>query len=302
MSFVEIANRDGITPPAVRHRVLRVAAPGLPATPYRQHPGGAGPPRLCPGRTPKPAAGPRGSWATTPSGNPSGNSRHGIEVVPPAAAGSRGGVVTFGERPSEWWQWCGGGGPGPSRDAAPARRSAWADPTPRGDPRGRHHPDQRTVTAQALDWPPSPPPGPHASAERAEAETRASHHDRQTRPVHPRLLPAAHPGRRHHRRQTAGRHRHPRRRNGRRGQPHHRHLRQPAHDHPVRHGRRDRLRPGLARRRPPVGLRRPPARDPGRPRTGQHRPGAQRPSTRLRRAQGPGTTPPPAPRSSGSGH
>lgn len=34
MSFVEIANRDGITPPAVRHRVLRVAAAGrrLPLT------------------------------------------------------------------------------------------------------------------------------------------------------------------------------------------------------------------------------------------------------------------------------
>ena len=50
-----------------------------------------------------------------------------------------------------------------------------------------------------------------------------------------------------------GRHRHPRRRDRRRGQPHHRHLRSAAHDHPVRHGRRDRLHPGLARRRATSG-------------------------------------------------
>ena len=100
-----------------------------------------------------------------------------------------------------------GNGAGVGAPARQGTRRRAADPPgptpPRRGPRGRHHPDQHPGTAQALDRPPTPPPCPHASAERAEAETRASHHDRQTRPVHPRHLPAAHPGRRHHRRPPA---------------------------------------------------------------------------------------------------
>ena len=146
----------------------------------------------------------------------------------------------------------GGKGAGVGAPARQGTRRRPADPPgptpPRRGPRGRHHPDQQPTPAQALDRPPSPPPGPHASAERAEAE-RATRHDGQAKPGHPRPLPAAHPGRRHHRRPPTGPHRHPRRRHRRRRQPDHRHLRAAADDHPVRPGRRHQStsRPGSPR-------------------------------------------------------
>src|SRR6478752_7062878 len=72
-------------------------------------------------------------WGTEPQMKSSGNGSNNTEQRrnPKIPCPEISGLLS----PSEWWQVCGGGGPGPSRDAPPGRRSAWADPTPEGTPR-----------------------------------------------------------------------------------------------------------------------------------------------------------------------
>src|SRR6476469_7280414 len=71
--------------------------------------------------------------------------------------GGPGLVVALG--PSERVKCAGVGAP-----AGQGTRRRVADPpgptSPRGGPRGRRHPDQRSAVAQALDHPPAPPPCP----------------------------------------------------------------------------------------------------------------------------------------------
>ena len=149
--------------------------------------------------------------------------------------------------------WCGGWGPRPvkGRGAGPPIRLG---PTPpRRGPRGRHHPDQHPGTAQALDRPPAPRPAPtpQPNAQR-QKRGRVTMTGKQNQFIHgfyrQHILAGVIIARAATR---SGRH--PRRRDRRRRQPPRR-LRSAVDDHPVRHGRRDGLHPGLARRRRPVDL------------------------------------------------